>query len=194
MKFFITKRYILGKAGVTLIETLVAVGLFVLIALALFGVYEIYGKMFNLGNAHFSAVGGSRSVLVQLANFTSQANRVLQSSVINGTNYASDTTTLVLRLPTIGASGRTIDNTWDYAVFYVTSTNFYSYLEKNASSTRAGGGLKLLSNSVQSVSFSYDNGDFTQVKKVTAEVFTRVVENRIPVESRASEQIFLKNY
>lgn len=188
------KRYILGKEGVSLIETVIALGLFVLIVFALLGVYEVYGKVFNLGNAHFSAVGGSRSVLTQLANFTSQANRVLQSSVINGVNYVSGTTTLVLRLPAVDAAGKTIDNTWDYAVFYVTSTNLYSFLEKNASSTRAGGGEKLLSNSVQSVLFSYDNADFTQVKKVTAEVFTRVVEKRVPVESRASEQIFLKNY
>lgn len=178
----------------TLIETLIAVGLFILVALALFGVYEVYGKIFNLGNAHFSAVGGSRSVLTQLANFTSQANRVLASSVINGVNYISNTTTLVLRLPAIDVAGKTIDNTWDYAVFYVSSTNLYSFLEKNVTSTRVGGGPKLLSNSVQSVSFSYDNADFTQVKKVTAEVFTRAVENRVPVESRASEQIFLKNY
>lgn len=178
----------------TLIETLVAVGLFVLIVLALFGVYEIYGKIFNLGGAHFEAVGGSRSALTQLANFTAQANRVLQNRTINGVNYVSGTTTLVLKLPAINSVGKTIDNTWDYAVFYVSSTNFYSYLEKSTSSVRIGGGLKLLSISVQSVLFSYDNADFTQVRKVTAEVFMRTVENRVLVETKVSEQIFLKNY
>lgn len=193
-KLFITQRFNLGNKGMTLIETLVAVGLFILIVLALFGAYEIYGKIFNLGAAHFEAVGGSRSALTQLANFTAQANRVLQNRTINGINYVSGTTTLVLKLPAVDSAGKTIDNTWDYTVFYVSSTNFYSYLEKSTSSARIGGGLKLLSNSAQSVSFTYNNADFTQVTKVTAEVFTRTVENRVPVESRASEQIFLKNY
>ena len=96
MKFFITQRFNIGNKGVTLIETLVAVGLFIFIAMALFVVYEVYGKIYNLGAAHFSAVGGSRSALTQLSNFTSQANRILQSSAINGVNYVSGTTTLVL--------------------------------------------------------------------------------------------------
>ena len=193
MKFFITQRFNIGNKGVTLIETLVAVGLFIFIAMALFVVYEVYGKIYNLGGAHFTAVGGSRSTLTQLSNFTSQANRILQSSAINGVNYVSGTTTWVLRLPAIDFAGKTIDNTWDYAVFYVSSTNFYSYLETSTTSARSGG-LKLLSNAIVSVSFSYDNVDFTQVRKVTAAVTTTAVENRVSVESHASEQIFLKNY
>ena len=193
MKFFITQRFNIGNKGVTLIETLVAVGLFIFIAMALFVVYEVYGKIYNLGAAHFSAVGGSRSALTQLSNFAAQANRVLQNRTINGVNYISGTPLLLFRLPAINSAGKTIDNTWDYAVFYVSSTNFYSYLEKNVSSARVGGGLKLLSNTIVSASFSYDNADFTQVRKVTAEVFTRAVENRVPMESRASEQIFLNN-
>ncbi|MEK7131651.1 MAG: hypothetical protein AAB797_02880 [Patescibacteria group bacterium] len=184
----------LGNKGVTLIETLVAVGLFILIALALFGVYEVFGKLYNLGGANFTAVGGSRSALTQLSNFTSQANRVLQNRTINSINYISGTTTLVLKLPAIDIAGKTIDNIWDYAVFYVSSTNLYSYLEKNAGSFRVGGGLKLLSNTIVSTNFSYDNADFTQVKKVTAAVTTTAVENRVSVISQASEQIFLKNY
>lgn len=186
-------KFTKNTKGVTLIEALVSVGLFVVISLALFGVYEAFGKLYFLGSANLTAVGGSRASLTQVANLTSQAYRVLESRSVNGVNYSTTSSTLVLQLPSIDSSGKTIDNTWDYAVFYVSSTSFYRYLEKSAASARVNGS-KTLTDSLQSVIFTYDNADFTQVRKVMVEIFTRAVENRVPVESRASEQIFLKNY
>ncbi len=190
MKFFNKKN---STKGVTLIETLISVGLFILISLALFGVYEVFGKIYNLGGAHFTAVGGARASLTNVSNLTAQAYRALSSRTVNGINYASGSSTLVLQLPAIDSTGKTINSAWDYAAFYVSSTNFYRSLEISTTSARVGG-LKLLSNTIVSVNFSYDNIDFTQVRKVTAAVTTTAVENRVPVQSRASEQIFLKNY
>ncbi len=182
-----------SNKGVTLIETLISIGLFVLISLALFGVYEAFGKIFNLSGAHLASVGGARTSLTDVSNLTAQAYRVLSSRTINSVNYASGSSTLVLQIPAIDSTGKTINDTWDYAAFYVSSTNFYRYLETNAASARIGG-LKLLSNVIVGVNFSYDSVDFTQVKKVTATVTTTATENRAQVQSRASEQIFLKNY
>ena len=179
--------------GITLIETLIFVGMFVLISLGLFAVYEVFGKFYNLGGAHFTAVGGARASLTSISDLTTQAYRALLNRTVNGINYASGSSTLVLQLPAIDSAGKTIDSAWDYAAFYVSSTNFYRYLEISTTSARIGG-LKLLSNAIVSVNFSYDNVDFKQVRKVTAAVTTTAVENRVSVTSSASEQIFLKNY
>lgn len=180
-------------AGVTLIETLVAVGLVLVIALSLLSVYGIYGKLYGLGQAQFSTLGGARSALTEVTNYTAQAYRVVASRIINGGNYVSGASTLILQLPAVDAAGKTINNTWDYVVFYASSSNFYRYAEVNALSARMGG-QKLLTSSLNSLNFSYDSVDFTQVKKVTLDLSTRASQNHVPVVNQVTGQVMLKNY
>lgn len=188
----------LNTRGFSFLETIIVVAVMSLIFFAMADLYRWYGKIFSLGDAQFNTVNDVRTAFLELKQYAAPAHRVLATSTINNTLYASGTTTLVLQLPTINSAGDTVDNVWDYAVFYTSSTKLYSYLQAAAASSRITG-LKLLGETVSSTVFTYDSADWAQVKSVGIDIITKKQLNKNLasqqlVTSHETETIFLKNY
>lgn len=181
------------SAGISLIEMLVAVSIAMILSLALLGLYQAYGRLYGLGQAQFSAVGGVRVPLAEIVEYISQARRVVASQDFGGTLYTSSSSTLVAQIPAVDANNRVVANSWDYVVFYKSGTRLYRQLQPAAESARSGASRQL-TDVAASLVFSYDNSDLSLVKKVSITLETFTQEGHSAVSHLASEEVALKNY
>ena len=125
--------------------------------------------------------------------YVSQANLVLVSATVNGTTYTSSANTLVLQMPAINSSGSTISNKYDKVAFYPSGTNFYIQLEPDAASSRKKLN-KILSDSLQSVTLTYDNASYALVTKVTVNFLSQLQVKAQTVQSNLVQNMYLLNY
>jgi prepilin-type N-terminal cleavage/methylation domain-containing protein len=181
------------SAGFSLIEVIVAMAIFLILSLALLSLYQAFGSLYGLGRAQFSAVGGVRVPLAEVVEYVSQAYRVVASQDFSGTLYTSNSSTLVVQIPAVDANDRVVANSWDYAVFYKNGARAYRQLQPAAESARSGG-TRQLTDVATSLQFSYDNADFSLVKKVGVSLETFTQEGHITVSHVTSEEVALKNY
>ena len=181
------------SSGFTLIETVIFVAIFSILTLALFNIFAVYGTLYTADKLQFTTVNDTRTPLNELAATVAQAHRVMNSQTINGTDYQTNTTTLVVQLPSITLDGSIVENTWDYAVFFTSSTNLYRLSAPNAASARPAG-QKILGDSIVSIVFTFDSADFSLVHKVSVNIESQSQSNHVTVTNTSADQIILKNY
>lgn len=182
-----------GRRGATIVEALVVLALFVLISVTLVSLYFQHGELYSMGQAQFESVASARAALNGISAYAVQARRVVASQTITGTLYTAGTSTLVLEIPSINENGDIIENTFDYAAFYTSSTALYRALAPSPPSARADG-TKFLADNLTNLMFSYDNADFSQVKKVTVSVTSTTAIGRATEEHHESVELILRNY
>lgn len=160
------------NSGFTLIETIIVVALFAIMIVAIFGLFDYHAKIYKYQEALVRVSGSARSALNAIQFYTLQAHAVLASQTVNGTAYTSNgSSTMILQLPALNGSGNIISNTWDYVVFHVNGANLIETIQADPASSRNSGDV-LLSDSLQSIVFTYDNNSFPLVGKVTLSLQT----------------------
>ncbi len=179
--------------GFTIIEVMMVSFFSVLILGALFALFGWHGTIYNYEQALVRVTSSGRDALQNVFSYTSQAHRVVDSASINGANYSSNSTTLVLQLSAVSSAGLVIANTWDYAVFYISGNKLIFELEADPLSTRRGL-KKQLSDSVQSLSFTYNNADFDLVTQVSMDLQTQLTAKTQVVSNHLQQNAYLKNY
>jgi len=140
-----------------------------------------------------AANGSARTTMNEIVLNTLQAHNVLASQTVNGTSYTSNATSLVLQLPSKNASGDIIQNTWDYVAFYTSGSSIWEQIQADPSSVRISG-PRLLSSSLSSLTFTYDNGSAPQVRKVGIDLQTAQAYHNQTVTSHLKEQVRLRNF
>lgn len=180
------------KRGFSLLETVVIIGVTVMALLALVNLFLIFNTLYGYQQAFMATAGSSGVSMNALEAAILPANRVVASRDFSGTIYASATTTLVLELPAIDEGGDIIAGANDYVAFYTDSATLYRLIETDASSVRTPG-LKQLSATLSSLSFSYDAADVTQATNITVDLQTAVQFKQEPVQSHLTGQWYLRN-
>jgi prepilin-type N-terminal cleavage/methylation domain-containing protein len=178
--------------GFTLIETVIVSALFLVITLALGSLFISFYKTYGYQNAIVSAAGASGRIIDRAQSVVLPADQVASSHVFSGTTYTSSATTLVVEMPSIDSSGVTISGTYDYAVIYRSGTTVYLKVEPAAASSRPAI-TEDIAEGVSSLSFAYDNADFTQVTSVTVDTTAAATSKGDTVQSRKKETIYLRN-
>ena len=186
-------RLLPRHSAFTLIETVIVIALSLCVVTALSFLLYTFNKALSYGNISTQSYTSAGALLREIESLALSANAVLQTRSFSGTTYTSTTTSLVLELPSIDNSGNVIANARDYVVFYAAGANAYRLLEKNASSARVAG-TKLLSSTLDTLAFSYDDTDFAQVRTVTVDIQTRAQVKEETVTSRLYQQIRLRNH
>ncbi|HCR52433.1 TPA: hypothetical protein DIV48_02170 [Candidatus Kaiserbacteria bacterium] len=181
------------KQGFTLIEAVVVMSVSVVVLMALVNLFFVFNSMYGYQQAFIATAGSSGAALNALEAAVLPADRVLASHAFSGTSYASGSTTLVLSLPAFNGSGAIVESAKDYVVFYASSTEFYRLVLADAQSVRVSG-LTRLSGTLDAVSFTYDDADFSQVTNVIADIQTRAQYKEQTVQSRVREQLYLRNF
>jgi len=179
--------------GFTLIETTIVIGLTVLITAAIGNFYINFNSVLGSDGGIMSVASGAGKIVNEAETMILPANQVLASYVFSGTTYTTSATTLVLELPAIDSSGNRITGKYDYAVFFVSGTTSYRIMQADSSSNRISG-KKQLSTTVDTLTFAYDNVDFTKVKKVDIDVQTKVVIKGKAVIGHLHKQVYLRNH
>lgn len=165
-----TSRTAGHRAGLTLLETVVAIGLLLLFMTAL---TELYLSFSTSAAVQQSLTGANVRALHALASFqsdTANADAVLASHTFaSGTTYGSATTTLALELPAVSSSGVPITGSYDYVAYYLSGTDFYRELDAAGGSSRAGGTI-LVATDIASLVMSYDTADPSLAQSVSLDL------------------------
>jgi len=181
------------KRGITLVETVVVISITTLALFALTNLFLLFNSTYGYQQAVIATAGSAGSAMNALEAAVLPASEVLVSRDFSDTAYASATTTLVLELPAVDGSGDMLPGAYDYIVFYTSDGTLYRLTEADAGSARTSG-LKLLSTTLNSLAFTYDNGDFAQVTNVAVDLETRALVKQEEVLSRLTGQWYLRNW
>ncbi len=181
------------QSAFTLIETVIVIAVSLSVMTALTFLLYTFNKASLYGKASTQSYDSAGVLLREIESLTLPANAVLQTHSFSGATHSSSATSLVLELPSIDNSGAVIANAYDYVAFYAAGTNAYRLLEKNALSARVAG-TKLLSSTLDALSFAYDNVDFAQVRTVTVDIHTEARVKEEVFTDRLYEQIRLRNH
>lgn len=180
------------RRGFSLVETVVTVGISAVALIALVNVFLTFDSVYGYQQASLATAGSAGTAMNALEAAILPAEQVLASRDFSGVVHSSSATTLVLQLPSVDSSGNIISGTKDYISFYPSGTTLYRLTLAGAGSVRASG-LQRLSTTLLSVSFTYDDPDFTKVTNILADVRTQAQFKQQTVQGHLSERLFLRN-
>ena len=178
--------------GFTILETVLVIALFVIIMSALATLYLSFSTSTVVTETLADSAGRSAAALSVLHADISAAESTLASSDFSGTTYFSGANSLVLALPSIDASGNVISGKTDYLAYYVSGGSLYRRLAPDAASSRTGS-VKVLLESIGSISFTYDNLDYNAVTKITTDLVGPYA-GRTNVRSEVIDVSYLHNH
>lgn len=187
------KNRIHSPNGFTITESIIVIGVTVMALIALVNLFLVFNSIYGYQQAFMATAGSAGNAMNAFETAILPADHVLTSHSFSGTTYSSGAMTLILELPAIDSSGNIISGTHDYIAFYSSSATLYRLTVAGAGSTRVSG-LKQLSTTLSSLSFSYNDTDFTKVTNVTADIQTQAVFKQQTVQSHLSEQMYLRNF
>jgi hypothetical protein len=176
-------------------ETMVVIGVMTVLLLIVTQMfilnYDIVEKQTGRANNDTGAVLAARSI----SDTTRGATAVLASRTINGTLYASSSSTLVLQLPTVNVSGNIVAGSSDYVAFYrdpVETTKVFIDLEAAGSSAR-GSGKRVLTNHNLTLLFRYNDSDITKATKVSVFLQNQQTIRGLTLNTKGWTALFLRN-
>ncbi len=180
------------KKGLTLIEAIVTIAIFIVISAALWSFYVNYYQVFHTQQGLVSVAGSASAAANELQNAIWQADQILVSHTFSGTVYNTGQNTLVLELPSIDSSGNIVSAKYDYMVFYATSTHLYKLVQADGQSSRPSG-FRQLSDTVSTFTFTYNNADLTQANKIDVDMQLQTVVNRQTIPYHLHQTLYLRN-
>ncbi len=178
--------------GFTLTETVVVIGLYVVILLALTNVYLTFTRLYAYQQTFVPVAQSAGGALDAITAAVLPASHVLAQHTFSGTTRSSDATTLVLKSPSLTSSGSIIAGTYDYIAFYLNGSDLYRLTEIGTGSVRVAG-TKRVGSMVNSLTFTYDNANFALVTKVDTDITAQTAVRGQTVGSHLRQQTFLRN-
>ncbi len=161
--------------GFTLIETVFVVGLTALLLLAIHSLYFSFTRLASEESAEYDARSDASGVIRSVSNIVIPANRILASHSFTTGSYSTGAETLVVRMPSVDATGAIIAGVFDYAVIYQEDSSAHMRVEAGAGSVRQTR-EQIIGTSLTDLSFSYNATDVTQATSVTVSVNASVSE------------------
>ncbi len=178
--------------GFTLTETVIVIGLYVVILLAITNAYLSFTRLYAYQQTFVPVAQSAGGALDAITAAVLPASQVLAQYTFSGTTRSSSSTALVIESPSYNSSGSIIVGKYDYIVFYLSGTDLYRVTAIGAGSVRTAG-TKRVGSMVNSLTFTYDNTDFALVTNVDTDIITQTVVRGQTVGSRLHQQTFLRN-
>lgn len=182
------------QRGFTLAEVLVVIGLIGILSVFAVGIFFSNNQFYLTQSGEINSIISTRLVSDRINEYGRAATAVIGSHVFGPTTYTTGLETVIFRIPAINGSGGIISGTDDYVVVskdLSNSSRLILVLEPNAASVRKSRDI-LLTDKLNSVSFTYDDADPTLAKNVNYEI--RVTEGgRYPAGERVTGGVTLRN-
>lgn len=176
----------------TLIELIIALALFSIMLMALIRFFISYNTSYGFERVQVSTSYTARVLMDEITSAVLPADQVLTSHTFSGVSRASGASVLVVELPSIDNTGAVIDGAYDYIGFYTDGTKVYQAIDANAASSRTSR-VRLLSDTVQSLTFSYDDISFPNVSTVTVDIVTSGSYKSQTTQTHLHEQVYPRN-
>lgn len=179
-------------AGFTLMEILITMFIVGLIAVVLFNVYNGYNTVFAIQQTRVDVNGSAREIADEFKKTALQARRVVASHTFSGVIRTSGSTTTVFELPSVNGAGDVISASYDYVAFYATSTDAYKVTDGAIGSVRASS-TRHLSNTLKTLTFTYNNGNITLATSTDVDVQTQTTLKGQVISAHVRESARLRN-
>lgn len=181
--------------GISLIELMVAMAV---MSVMLLIVSQIFIADYNLVQgqvAHTDTVVGTMLATRAISTMARGAVGVMATQTINGTSYTSSTSTLVLKLPAINATGDVINNTYDYVAFArdgSSPTKIFADVQAASGSARIS--LRRLITAYNSqLAFRYNAADITKATRVQIYLVNSEAYRNSTLTDSAWTALYLRN-
>lgn len=177
-------------------ETIVVISVMASIMLILTQIfilnYQIYASQSKRADNDTGAILAAKA----LAQYARGASNVESSHIFDGTTRTSSDSVLVLKMPSVDATGNIVAAAYDYIAFYrdaTVTTKIMVQTDANASSYRKSG-ARLITAFNQNLIFRYNAADITQANRVSVFLINSQVNRNATLQTKAWTAIFLRNY
>ena len=163
--------------GTTLLELIVTIAIAALSFMILGAVFLAQARYLAIVNAASDTQYDAFQVMDTFGLYADAAQAVVSSQTINGRAYASGTSTIVLKLPSIDSSGTIISGSYDYVAFGLFQsdpTKFMFDIQPAAGSSRLSGQF-IKAQLVDKLIFRYNAVDPTAATAI--ELYVRTTED-----------------
>ncbi len=164
LKIKILKRiFEIFDPGLTLIEILLAVGIFSILAVGISGLgylYTIFSEKLPQEQLRHEVLRQHQAALEDLKRNIRESGEIIATTTIDSQLYTTATTTLVLRRRAMDANGSVLANEYDRIVYNLLGTSSPYSLQKLVEPSSGSAVQKLnliLNNSVKKLEFSYNH-------------------------------------
>lgn len=181
------------ERGSTLIETILVIAITVLLFGALFTLYDWHNRIYVYEQAAVRTSGSARQVMQAIEESALQGYRVVSSHVFGANTRTTGTNAVVIQIPAINASGGIVASTYDYVAFTQSGTSLLMDFDAAATSNRKDL-TKTLSDTVSTFTVTYDNADYSLVKKITADLTVSLQAKNQTLQDHLIQDIILRNY
>jgi Tfp pilus assembly protein PilW len=130
------------KNGFTTMELLITIGIASMMFAIVGSVFLTQSRYHAIADAINQTQYQGFQTLDTIGLYTDSAKRVVSGSSINGQAYTTSTSTIILELPSIDASGAVLSNTYDYIALGIDpadSTQFMFDIDAATGSDRISG-------------------------------------------------------
>lgn len=183
------------ERGVSLMETLVVIGvmmtIMVIISQIFLSTYAVYAKQTARIEADTGAVFAARTI----SEIARGAIEVVDSQTVNGTDYATSSTALILKLPTIDADGAIIAGLYDTVVFARDATDTDTIISDTDAATGSSrfDGQRVVTADNATMTFRLNAPDAADATRVSVLIINTVTTRGQTFTSPAWTSIVLRN-
>ncbi len=178
--------------GFSAIEVIIVITISTLVMIMLANMFVTFNTSYTYQNARINTSSSAALFLNELSDYSLQASQIVSSRTFSSATYTTGSTTVIFELPAIDSSGNVLASTYDYVVFFASSTNLYRIVDANAGSTRLDG-TKLLSDVLSNVTLTYDNVTPSSATSIVVNVLTQAVVKGKTAQSHLRQTVYLRN-
>lgn len=171
------------EKGFTLIETLLAVGVFAVLGAgiaALTYLFVLFGEQLPQEQLRAKVLGNHQLSLQSLKRNIRESSEILRSATVNAHLYNTGTTTLILRQRAVDAGGSMMAHSHDIVVYTLLGSSppfsLRKIVEPGAGSAAMRADL-ILNNAVRELIFSYNHPDLSRATAVSVRLATQKSDN-----------------
>ncbi len=160
--------------GTTILELAVSIAIAAMMFLIVGGIFIAQGRYLGIEDAISQTEYQAFQALDTAGLFLGSADRIVSSRAINGTTYTTGTSTVVVEIPSVDASGTIIGSTFDYVAIGQDPSNAaqFMYAIDSATGTHRLDGKFVKALLVDKVIFRYNAVDPTAATAVDLYVRT----------------------
>lgn len=183
------------KRGFTLIELLLGIAIISILSVVLTTLIIRYGILYERQQIDVAANLDNRFILDDIATRAREAAEVSNSLIVGSDTFTTNSTTIILKVPSLDQNGQNISTVFDYVIYYKDATSPDTLRKKvvpDAQSTRQSSS-QLLTSALKSITFSYNNADPQMASVITVVLETVKTESGQTKEARDTIQVTLRN-
>lgn len=181
--------------GITLVETLVAVTILIVIGVALAQTTIITLDISSRQSRSY-ALETNASILLKTFNDNfGHASGIELARTFGATAYTSSSTTLILRIPALDSSHDIISGVYDYIVFFrdpVDTTHIKYTIDAGAGSIRTSG-TKTLTTNNSVLTFRYNAQDIVSANRISIALEQTQTHRNTTLTTTGWTSLFLHN-